>query len=180
MNTKTKALALLSIVVVAAVAGSLVLAMQSTVKADDTGSVASESELTLSSVNATDNEPFLFNNGFSSGVMGFGGHRGMCRGGPRGGFGLGAIEMSEEFTENVTNIAESDSDVQNLLSQGYNITAIRPNISTVIDGNCNVVTKASTADLTLIGTNGRAFVVVDLEQAKVTKIVTITVTEINK
>ncbi len=66
-----------------------------------------------------------------------------------GGLGGGAIQVSSDFTSNVTNIAKSDSDVQNLLSQGYNITSIRPVISTVVDGNGNVVTKASTADLTL-------------------------------
>ena len=65
-------------------------------------------------------------------------------------------------------------------TQGYNITSIRPVITTSIDGNGNVVTKASTADLTLLGTNGRALVVVDLSQNKVTKIVTLTVTEIDK
>ena len=88
--------------------------------------------------------------------------------------------MSSDFTANVTSIAKADSDVQNLLNQGYNITSIKPVITTVIDGNGNVVTKASTADLTLQGTSGRAFVVVDLDQAKVTKIVTLTVTEIDK
>jgi hypothetical protein len=71
--------------------------------------------------------------------------------------------------------------VQNLLNQGYNITSIRPVISAVIDGNGNVVTKASTADVLLLGNNGsRSLVVVDLTQDKVTKIVTLTVTEIDK
>ena len=81
------------------------------------------------------------------------GSRGMER---CGGFGPGAIQVSTDFTANVTNIAKNDSDVQNLLSQGYNITSIRPVITTTIDGNGNVVTKASTADVTLQGTNGRA------------------------
>jgi len=81
---------------------------------------------------------------------------------------------------NVTNIATNDTDVQNLLSQGYNITSIRPVVTTTIDGSGNVITKAATADLTLQGTNGRAFVVVDLSQDKVTKIVTLTRTEIVK
>ena len=104
---------------------------------------------------------------------GFGGSEGMME-------GFGSVQVSSDFTQNVTNIAKSDSDVQNLLNQGYNITSVRPVISTVIDANGNVVTKASTADLTLQSTTGRAFVVVDLDQAKVTKIVTITVTEIDK
>ena len=180
MNTKTKALALLSVMVVAAVAGSFIFAMQS-VKADTNTSVASDSEITPSAVNASSNGFSNVNNGPMAFGMGqrFGmGHRGMDRG--FGGFGPGAIQVSSDFAANITNIAKNDSDVQNLLSQGYNITSIRPVISTVVDGNGNVVTKASSADLTLIGTNGRAFVVVDLTQAKVTKIVTLTVTEINK
>ena len=177
MNTKTKALALLAVVAIAAVAGSLVFAMQSTVKADNNVAVASDSEQTPSAVNASNNNFTCFDNGFMGrgpamigrGLEGF-----------RGPGGFGRIQVSDEFTQNVTNIVKSDSDVQNLLNQGYNITSIRPVISTVIDGNGNVVTKASTADLTLEGTTGRAFVVVDLNQAKVTKIITITVTEIDK
>ena len=96
------------------------------------------------------------------------------------GRGFGAIQVSSDFTANVTNIVKNDSDVQNLLTQGYNITAIRPVISTVIDGNGNVVTSATTANVILQSTTGRALVVVDLTQAKVTKIVTTTTTVINK
>ena len=182
MNTKTKTLALISVIVLAVVAGAFILTMESTVKADTTtNSVASDSEITPSSVNTTDNGPIDFNGHMMMGIEPrFGmGHRGMGRGG-FGGFGMGAVQISSDFTANVTNIAKSDSDVQNLLSQGYNITLIRPVITTTIDGNGNIVTKASSADVMLQGTNGRAFVVVDLTQAKVTKIVTLTVTEINK
>lgn len=104
---------------------------------------------------------------------GFGGPGGMM-----GGFG--SIQVSSDFTQNVTNIVQNDSDVQNLLTQGYNITSIRPVISTVIDGNGNVTTSATTANVILQSTTGRALVVVDLTQAKVTKIVTTTTTVINK
>jgi hypothetical protein len=189
MNRKIKVLALISVVVVAVIAASLVLAMQSTVKADSSSAVASDAESTLSSVNTTDIGGFS-NNGY----MGFGGPKGMemgrgfCSFGGFGGNlssammpgGFGSIQVSSDFTQNVTNIAKSDSDVQNLLNQGYNITSVRPVISTVIDGNGNVVTNASSADVILQSTTGRAFVVVDLDQAKVTKIVTLTVTEIDK
>jgi hypothetical protein len=183
MNTKAKALALLSVIVVAAVAGSFIFALQSA-KAVTTATVAADSEITTSSINATDNGPNGFN-GFGHGPMMMGtepnfdmGQRGMGRG--FGGFDPGAIQISSDFTANVTNIAKNDVDVQNLLNQGYNITAIRPVISTTVDGNGNVLTKASSADVMLLGTNGRALVVVDLTQAKVTKIVTLTVTEIDK
>jgi hypothetical protein len=183
MNAKTKAFAILSIIVIASVAGSFILAMQSA-KADTTATVAADSEITPSSVKATENEPNSFE-GFDNEPMMMGaeprfgmGHRGMGRG--FGGFCPGAIQVSSEFTANVTSIANADTDIQNLLNQGYNITSIRPVISTTIDGNGNVVTKASSADLTLLGANGRAFALVDIEQAKVTKIVTLTITEINK
>jgi hypothetical protein len=180
VNTKTKTLALLSIVLVALVAGSIIFTLQ-LVKADTTSPVATDSETTLSAINATDKGPIGVN-GFGDGPMMIGmeprfgmGPRGMGRG-----FGSEAIQLSSDFTENVTNIAKNDIDVQNLLNQGYNKTSIRPIISTTIDSNGNVVTKASSADLTLIGTNGRALVVVDLSQTKVTKIVTLTTTEIDK
>lgn len=180
MDKKIKVLALLSIVIAAALGASLVFALQPTVKADSsTNNIASDvSQSTFSSVNATyDNSSAPF------GHMGFGGQRGF---GPELGNsggeseGFGQIQVSSDFTANVTNIANNDTDVQNLIAQGYNITSIRPVITTTIDGNGNIVTKASTADLTLQGTNGRAFVVVDLSQNKVTKIVTMTITEIDK
>ena len=190
MNRRLKLLALISIaVVLAAVATSLTLAMQSTVKADTTAAVASDvtSTPTPSAVNAPNNGGL-----FITGDMGFGGPRGHGGfGGPRGMFagnfssgmmpgGFGSIQVSSDFTQNVTNIVQNDSDVQNLLTQGYNITSIRPVISTVIDGNGNVVTSATTANVILQSTTGRALVVVDLTQAKVTKIVTTTTTVINK
>jgi len=49
MNTKTKTLALLSVVLVALVAGSIIFTLQS-VKADTTSPVATDSETTLSAV----------------------------------------------------------------------------------------------------------------------------------
>ena len=90
------------------------------------------------------------------------------------------IQVSSDCTQNATNIAKNDTDVQNLISQGFNITSVRPVIITVIDGNGNIITKAASAHLTLQSATGRSLVVVDLNQAKVTKIVTLTVTEIDK
>ena len=176
MENRTKVLALLTIVIAAAVGASLVFALQPTVKAESTtGSIASDvSQPTMFSVNQTTDDasaPFIF------GHMRFGGPD-MCRGFGSGGFG--AVQVSSDFIANVTNIDKNDSDVQNLLSQGYNITSIRPIITTAIDGNGTLTTKAATAELTFYATNGRAHVVVDLSQAKVTKIVTITRTEIDK
>jgi hypothetical protein len=190
LNRRVKLLALISIVVVlAAVATSLTLVMQSTVKADTTAAVASD--VTSTPTPLAINGP---NDGslFVTGDMGFGGPRGHGGfGGPRGMFagnfssgmmpsGFGSIQVSSDYTQNVTNIVQNDSDVQNLLAQGYNITSIRPVISTVIDGNGNLVTSATTANVFLQSTTGRALVVVDFTSASVTKIVTTTTTVINK
>ena len=180
MNTRTKALAFISIIAVALVATSFILVIQSTVKADPTTLVTSDSETNLSSVNASNSG---FNN-FFNGPIASGWGPGFCFGGRgvvRGYGGFGTIQISSDFISNVTNIAKNDSDVQTLLNQGFNITSIRPVISTTIDGKGNLVTAASTANVLLQGNNGsRSFVVVDLTQAKVTKIVTLTVTEIDK
>jgi hypothetical protein len=183
METKTKALFLLSFIAVACVAGSLVFVTQSLAKADPTASVATDSETSpSSSINATDNGSNGFGGFGGSMAMdmehghGMGGSRGMDRG-----FGDQGIQVSSEYTANVTTILNSDSDIQALISQGFNVTSIRPVITTSIDGNGNVVTKASTANVVLEGNNGsRSYAVVDLSQAKVTKIVTLTVTEIDK
>ncbi|MGB9718007.1 MAG: hypothetical protein ACPL4E_06140 [Thermoproteota archaeon] len=95
--------------------------------------------------------------------------------------GLGSIEISEEFKNNVVNIAKSDSDVQNLLSEGYNVTCIQPIIKTVVEADGSVVAKAKSAILTLRKDNsGMAFVWVDVENSKVTRIEIITRTVIEK
>jgi hypothetical protein len=178
INAKSKTLILISIVACALIAGSLILIAQSTVKAD----TSSTSDNTTSTAVTNDSALNVTGNGFPGGFgfgdrMFMGGH-----GGPDRGFGgFGQVQVSSDFTQNVTNIANNDSDVQNLLNSGYNITSVRPIISTVIDGNGNVVTKATSAVLMLEkDTTGRAMVLVDLTQAKVTHIETITRTVIDK
>ncbi len=112
--------------------------------------------------------------GGSMGMNEFGGFGGM-------GAGIGNIEVSEEFTTAVTDIAKNDSDVQNILNEGYNVTKIMPIYKTTLDGNGDVATKATTAIVTLQnGTVGYATVTVDLSQSKVTYIETITRTVIDK
>ena len=195
MNRKLKVLALISVILVATIAASLAFAML-TVKANTTPAVASDVTSTPSAVNPPNNGGFL-NNGYMGfggpggfgrmgrGFVGFGGFGGnfangtIFAGNLSGGMmpgGFGSIQVSSAFTQNVTNILQNNPDTQNLLAQGYNITSIRPVISTVIDGNGNVVMQATSADVILQGTNGRALVVVDLTSATVTKIVTTTVT----
>jgi len=184
MDRKIKVLALISIIVAAAVGATAVLALQSTAKADSTASIAQDVQPALSSINATNNNCFI------TGYMGFGGPRGMGRG-FGGGFrafgafggnffngtvgGFGSIQVSSAFTQNVTNILKSSTDVQALLNQGWNVTLIKPIITTTINGDGNVVMQATSANVILQGTNGRALVVVDLTTQKVTKIVTTTI-----
>jgi len=107
------------------------------------------------------------------GRRGFGGRNG-------GGLG-GFITVSQGFKDNVINIAKSDSDVQNLLAEGYNITGVRPIISTTVEADGTVTMKATTAIVTMTqNTTGRAFVWVNVEQAKVTRIEILSITVIEK
>jgi hypothetical protein len=112
---------------------------------------------------------------------------GGCYGGGHGfgrrgfGWGGGSITVSEEYKDNVINIAQNDSDVQTLLADGYNITAVRPIINTVVEADGTVTMKATTAIVMLEkDTTGRAFVTVNVEEGKVTEIVILTRTVIEK
>jgi len=161
---KRKAIILLSIVVVAAIISGIALNAYSTANAQTT----------------TNGEQW-----WSCGVGCFIGNMSMgmrvMPHGMRGQGCYGSIEVSEEFKENVINIAKSDTDVQNLLNQGYNITGVRPIIKTIVEGNGTVITKATSAILMLQkDTTGRAAVTVDVENAKVTEIVILTKTVIQK
>jgi|WetSurMetagenome_2_1015567.scaffolds.fasta_scaffold10871_6 hypothetical protein len=134
-----------------------------------------QSTTTTSTINTTDNLPRF------DGMMerGFGGSR--C--GPRGhefGVMMGNITVSAEYTAKVNTILGNDTDVANLITQGYNITRIMPQITTVIDGNGAVTTQATTATVLMQGTSGYAKVHVDIANNKVTQIETVTRTVINK
>ena len=176
---RSKALILLTIVVMASILSGITL---TTVMAD-TGE-ENTSELT-SLVAVTEDE----NTDDSAEFMPWRmmmrkceGPQGGFRGGPLGRGGFGYVEVSEEFEENVIAIAEGDEDVQALLDEGYNITAMRPIIKTVVDGEGNVVTKATDAIVMLSKDDetGRASVWVNLEMTKVTEIVIVTRTVIEK
>ena len=98
-------------------------------------------------------------------------------GGERGGF----ITVSQGFKDNVLSIAENDTDVQKLLSEGYNVTGVRPIINATVEAGGTVTFKATSAIVTLVqGTTGRAYVWVNVEQAKVTRIKILTITVIEK
>jgi hypothetical protein len=163
IDRKNKALILLALVAVSAMLGGIAL----TTYAADNGEENSNG----------------FPDGFNGKMMM--GPCGWARGGLRGGLGgwrgYGFVEVSEEFEENVVSIAESDEDVQALLSDGYNITQVRPIIRTRVEANGDVVTKATSAIVMLCkDTTGKASVWVDLEEGTVTKIVILTITVIEK
>lgn len=112
------------------------------------------------------------------------GKRGVMLGGGMGpmmhGFGQN-IEVSSEYNATVMTIIQSDTDVQNLLSQGYSVSAVRPVIKTVVQGDGTVVMKASSAVVEMDnGATSKATVWVDVDAGKVTKIVTLTMTVIEK
>ena len=157
---RTKALILLTAVAAAAIMSGVTLAAYSANKATDT----------------SNDYPTWINEGMMTPRCG--GPRGMMRG--RGG-GFGFIEVSEEYEANVLNIARNDTDVQALLNEGYNITQVRPIIKTVVEADGTVVTKATSAIVVLVkDTASRATAMVDLTEAKVTEIVILTRTVIDK
>jgi hypothetical protein len=134
---------------------------------------------TVNGVTGDDNSSSYF--GFGSGDHHGGGMEGFFAG-PQGGCGRGeSITVSQEYKDNVINITESDTDVQNLLAEGYNITGVRPLINTTIAGDGTVSMKATNAIVTLtMSTTGKAVVWVNVEQAKVTRIEILTLTVIDK
>jgi hypothetical protein len=97
-----------------------------------------------------------------------------------------SLNVSQAFENNVVSIAKNNTDVQNLLSEGYNITSVRPIITGTVEANGTVTFTATSATVTLTQSTtnqnttstGRAVVWVNIEQAKVTKIVTTTRTVI--
>jgi hypothetical protein len=181
INRKIMALTLVSAVVFAAiiVIGGVWLAQAtvstSTLQNSTTATATPDTNSTIC--------PDIGFGGMGGGRRGFGGFGpgGQEGFGPRGFGDAGGIEVSSDFTANVTNIAKNDSDVQNLLNSGYNITGIMPMFKTIVDGNGNVATQAATAIVLLEnGTVGRSIVTVDLAQNKVTQIETFTRTIITK
>jgi hypothetical protein len=174
MNGKNKKLAIFSTLAIALIATGILLIPQM-VNAADTG------DETQSTTTNTDLQNELAIPEWNANCMEFA-RPGPRFGRPGPGFGnFGPIEVSEEFKQTVTNIAENDTDVQNLIADGYNVTSVRPIIKTTVDAEGNVVTKATSAVLILQkDPTGHASVMVDIEEAKVTQIVILTRTVIDK
>jgi hypothetical protein len=176
INRKIVGLTLLSLVALAAVMGGFLLTTQATDTNDTTETTTANTTTVI-----TDNNCSVVPD-WNIGGMSFGEPGQRHRGG-FGGFGPGFIpvEVSAEFKEKVTNIATNDTDVQQLLAEGYNVTRVMPIFKTIVDGDGNVVTKATNATVILEkDTTGRAIVSVDLTQEKVTQIIILTRTVINK
>lgn len=176
----------MSVIILASVAGTLIFTTQLNANADTNSTDTTPSPTVTSDTNsttptstptetATDNTttPVETNTTDNSTSVNFGCFKHAIWGFPQHG-GFGQVEVSDEFKQNVTSIASADSDVQNLLNTGYNVTSVTPIFKTVVDGNGHVTTQASTAILTLVKdeptSKGRATVVVDIDQAKVTTI----------
>jgi hypothetical protein len=127
---------------------------------------------------------YATSNSGNSTISGLGGPELGFKGGGMmpGGFGRnGFVEVSAAYNETVINIVESDSDVQNLLTEGSTISAVRPVIKSVVEADGTVVTKATSAIVILTkDTTGTASVWVDVTAGKVTKIVILTRTVIDK
>jgi hypothetical protein len=172
MDKKMAALTLVTLTVFAAVIGGLVLTTQATVtNSTTTDTTIATTDMTIPTM--------IDEGGFFMGDMGREGHGHGGHG--RGMGGMGTIEVSSEYTANVNVILEADTDVQNLISEGYNVTAIKPIIGSVVEADGTVTTKAATAIAFLDnGTSGHATVNVDVENATVTRIVITTRTVIDK
>lgn len=150
-----------------------------TTLATETGSTTTDTSTATTadaSYNATE-PPFWGMERMMMAEAGFGGGRGFGRG-PGG---VGNVEVSSEYAAAVNTILEGDTDVQNLIAEGYNVTSIRPIIRSVVEADGTVTVRATTAMVTLQnGTSGYAVASVDVSQAKVTQIVIFTRTVIDK
>ncbi|HUK84957.1 MAG TPA: hypothetical protein VLU95_03755 [Candidatus Acidoferrum sp.] len=179
MENKIKALGLLSLIAIAAIIGGVLMAANAQTNSTPTATPTATPTTTPTPSTTTTNT-----NGIPiGGRMEFGGPGGFHARSGCGGFGgrfaggFGGIQVSADFTNNVTNIAKADSNFTNLLNSGYNITSITPVIREVVDGNGNVAQQATSAIIMLSNgttnsTTGRAIAVVDLTTMQVTKIVT--------
>jgi uncharacterized membrane protein YfhO len=142
INRKTIAITLVMLATLSAVIGVLTmtaLAQDSTTTnapkaASDTTQSINYNQYTANTV-MTDNGGFADNYGISSGL------------------GVNSIKLSSEYAANVISILNNDSDVlQNLISQGYNVTSINPTVQNVIEGNGTIAKQVTTA--TVIMQNG--------------------------
>ena len=176
MNRKAIALSAIALVTLSALLGVVTMTALA-----ETNSISTDTTTATATTTTTDTTTAPQDSGMQMMDQGYmGGHGGRGHGMNMNG-GFGGVEISSEYNATVTAIFENDTDVANLLSQGYNVTSIHPNIKTVIGGDGTVTAKATTAVVTLTnGTTGFARVTVDIENSKVTYIETVTRTVIDK
>ena len=180
MNRKTTAISLILLTTLAAAVGAITL---TAFVAADTNSTTTDTSTTVTADTSQYVNQMQFVGNIMMDSQGFGGFGGPGGHGGRGEFmgGMANIEVSTEYTANVNAILNNDTDVQNLISQGYNVTSINPVVKNVIQGDGTLVTQATTAIVIMQnGTSGYATVKVDVTNSAVTQIVTITRTVINK
>ena len=175
INRKALAVSLTALAVLSAVAGLVTMTAIA-----DTNSTSTDTSTTQD----TSFPQFGDNMQMMDGGQGFcfgGGPNGRGHGvGPMGG-SMSNIEVSDEYTANVNAILSNDSDVANLISEGYNVTSINPVVKNVIEGDGTLVTKATTAIVTMQnGETGIATVKVDVENSAVLKITIVTTIVIDK
>ncbi len=181
INKRTIAISLILLTTLAAVVGALTLTAFAETSTNSTSTIASTA-VTADTTQNIDQMQFagnmmMDNQGFNGGPGGHGGH-GQMMGGMDS---MNSIEISTEYTTNVNTILGNDSDIQNLIAQGYNVTSINPIIKAVIQGDGTIATQATNATVILTnGTSGFATVNVDVANAKVTQIITFTRTVIDK
>lgn len=188
INKKTVAISLILLTALSATIGALFIissaSASSTPSNADTNLNATTSA--ASCVNQTSGMPpfggFMANNqAFGDQPFG-GGHGGPGGMGGMGGMqGMQNLELSSAYNATINNILGNDTDVQNLVAQGYNVTAIHPIVHNVIGADGTITTQASTAIVAMQnGDSGFATVKVDITNSKVTQIVIVTRTVINK
>jgi hypothetical protein len=179
MNRKTTAISLILLTTLAAAVGALTL---TAFAATDTNSTTTDNTTTITSDAAQNANQIQFDGRMMIDSQGFGGGPGgHCELGEGFRGDMANIEVSTEYTANVNAILDNDTDVQNLVSQGYNVTSINPIVKNVIGGDGTLTTQATTAIVTMQnGTSGYATVKVDVTNSTVTQIITITRTVIDK
>lgn len=116
----------------------------------------------------------------------FGGSKALARGEgiqTRGwfkGFKFKNLEVSEEFSQKILEIANSDPDVQNLLNEGYEVKEVIPTIKAIVQGSGEVKLMSTGAFVTMTKNSSWAVLQVDLTAGKVTKITIFSRTVIEK
>ena len=182
INRKKTAISLILLTTLAATVGALTI---TAFAAADTDSTTINTGTAVTAYTSQYTNQMQFGGNMMMNNQGFGGFGGGPRGhgGRVGGFmgDMANIEVSSEYTANVNAILNSDTDVQSLISQGYNVTSINPIIKNVIEADGTLATKATTAIVMMQnGTSGYATVKVDIANSQVTQIATITRTVIDR